>query len=98
MLTITQLRVALGVLGRNWAALMKYSDTALRGYLGLARAKGSYPPQVGLTIESPSDRKSIFLDLAWPDQKEAISLSISSQKKILGWTVYSLSEAINKLS
>lgn len=50
MLTITQLRVALGVLGRNWAALMKYSDTALRGYLGLARAKGSYPPQVGLTI------------------------------------------------
>lgn len=95
---ITRKRLDIGVLHADWDSLMQYADPALRGILGLARSKATAPPQVGLILNDPSQNHSITLDLAWPDQRKAVSLRLQSKKRVSGWTISSLSDALIEFS
>lgn len=91
MQTITGKRRAIGSLTADWDSLMAYADPALRGVLGLARTRGMEPPEAGYS-EPNSVR---VLDLAWPWRKEAVVLEAGDPPRVPGWTIRTLTEAIN---
>lgn len=93
MQIITAKRWEIGSLKADWDNLMIYADPALRGVLGLARSRGLEPPEAGYCLPNTNE----FFDLAWPWRKELIVLDDRDQPKLPGWTIRTLTEAINWL-
>jgi 5-methylcytosine-specific restriction endonuclease McrA len=88
MRAINRLRKEQGLLGSNWPAVIKSVDPALRGVLGLARAKYYGVPSIEFELAS-----DIFLDVAWPEKRIGITLS-GSTTPIEGWNIFSLRAAL----
>lgn len=87
MRTIGQLRRRGGLIQPNWESILKMADPALRGVLGLAKAKGLQPPELEFVINGNEP-----IEVAWTRERVAISLD-PENKPLAGWRVLSLREA-----
>lgn len=70
MKLINQLRASEGFFDGNWSKVLKYADPACQGVLGLARNAGWPVPSIEYTINPDYPA----LEVAWPNEKLAISL------------------------
>jgi len=89
MRTINQLRKQQGIQVKNWTTALKYVDPALRGVLGLARAKQYAVPSIEFELSA-----DVCLEVAWPEKRIGITLS-GTKPSIRGWTLLSLREALS---
>lgn len=89
MRTINLLRKQQGLLIKSWPAALKRVDPALRGVLGLARAKQYGVPSIECELAS-----DVCVDVAWPENCIGITLS-GNKPNIRGWTLLSLREALS---
>ena len=82
----------------SWTNVFKFSDLSLHGYLHLLKKKYPTmgPPEVGYIFNEKG--KEVIFDLAWTKTKRAVIVNSSdSQRKILGWKIVTLGEALAKL-
>lgn len=87
MRKINQLRKQNGLIGRDWNTALQYADPALRGVLGLAKARCYDPPEVEYELGN-----ALQVEIAWPAVKMAITLS-AIQPSPDGWKIMSLKDA-----
>lgn len=82
----------------SWTNVFKFADLSLHGYLHLLKKKhpNMKPPEVGYVYNERGNE--ITFDLAWTNTKRAIIVNSSdSQRKVSGWTIVTLGEALIKL-
>lgn len=89
MRTINLLRKQQGLQVKSWPAVLKHADPALRGALGLARAKQYAVPSIEFELSA-----DVCLEVAWPEKRIGITLS-GTKPSIRGWTLLSLREALS---
>lgn len=86
---INQLRKQQGLLAKSWPAVFKHVDPALRGVLGLARAK-----QYGVPVIDFDLAGNVCVEVAWPEK--CVGVTLSGDKPVIrGWTLLSLREALS---
>lgn len=90
MKTINALRKDAGLYQGDWDTVLRYSDPACHGILGLARASGWPVPDIEYELV-PSEKP---LEIAWPSRKLAISLGGASFS-VKEWNIMDLATATN---
>lgn len=83
----------------SWEEIEKYADKGLWGFIDLCKKYKLRLAEVGYTIVL-DNHKTAYLDLAWPSEKIAISLSQehSTKAKQKGWQMWSMIESIEGFS
>ncbi len=87
MRKINQLRKQDGLLAIDWSSAIKNTDPALRGVLGIAKAKGFPPPEIEYELSS-----GLYIEIAWPARRVAITLS-NTYQSLHDWKIMSLKDA-----
>lgn len=96
---ITEARRAQGIGDADsWFEVFELADPGLHGIIHLCK-EGAFPyPEIGLDVQNSAGEVVAYLDLAWPKDKVAISISAEDRAAAteLGWTVYSPIEALDQ--
>ena len=95
MQTLTKLRKQQGLDQQaSWAQVIKQVDPALLGVLAYCRRRAMPIPVAGFELKEANGKDVAMLELAWPDQKEGISLGDNLQ--VAGWKIYDLAQALQR--
>lgn len=86
MQIITQLRLEQGLIEKQWSKVLQLADSALDGVLRKLQKKGYQPPEIGYSITNNRGDVIAIADVAWPENKLAITIEKIDQA-IPGWKI-----------
>jgi len=97
--TINRLRQAQGLFEEHsWEHTLRFVDSAYHGLVDCCRSSGKKMPEIGYSILNSNGVAVAQVDIAWPNEKLAITHDLLTEKAALaaGWEVKSLGEAMEE--